>query len=79
MLGVKLAAESRDAAARDGFATATTQSALPGVKVDRAEGSTVQLHEAAISEGLQTVLRVRAKKTHSESHEGKNGSLNTVE
>lgn len=71
VLGVKLAAESRDAAACDGFATAATQSALPGVEVDWAEGSTVQLHEAAISEGLQTVLRVRAKKTHSESREGK--------
>lgn len=67
VLGVKLATESRDAAARDGLATATTQSALPGVEVQWAEGSTIQLLEAAISEGLQTVLGIRAEEKHRES------------
>lgn len=33
VLGVKLAIESRDAAARDGITAATTQRALPGVEV----------------------------------------------
>lgn len=33
VLGVKLAAESRDAATCDGLGAATTQSALPGVEV----------------------------------------------
>lgn len=56
VLGVKLAIESRDAAARDGLAAAATQSALPGVEVQWAEGSTVHLHETAVSERLHTVL-----------------------
>lgn len=55
MLRVKLAIESRDAAARDGLTTATTEGALPRVEVNGAEGSTIQLHETAISEGLQAV------------------------
>lgn len=53
---MKLAIESGDAAARDGLTAAATQSALPGVKVPRAEGSTIQFHETAIREGLQAVL-----------------------
>lgn len=59
MLGVKLAIHSRDAAADDGLSAATAQSALPGVKVKRAEGTTIELHETSISEGLQAVLRRR--------------------
>lgn len=75
MLGVKLATESRDAATHDGLTTATAQSALPGVKVLRAEGSTIQLHEAAISERLQTVLVIREGEKHRESHVTKEGSV----
>lgn len=71
VLGVKLAIESRDAAARDGLTTATAQSALPGVEVQWAEGSTIHLHEAAISEGLQTVLDIRTEEKHMESEVGK--------
>ena len=56
VLGVKLAIESGDAAACDGLAAAATQSALPGVEVQWAEGSTVHLHETAVSERLHTVL-----------------------
>lgn len=41
VLGVKLAIESRDAAACDGLATASAESALPGMEVLRAEGSTI--------------------------------------
>lgn len=61
MLRVELAIESRDAAARDGLTAAAAQSALPGVKMHRAEGSTIQLHETAISEGLQTVLDIKTE------------------
>lgn len=61
VLGVKLAIKSRDAAAHDGLTAATTQSALPGVEVQWAEGSTIQLHETAIGEGLQTVLDIRTE------------------
>lgn len=61
VLGMKLALESRDAAAYDGLATAAAQGALPGVKVQSTEGLTIQLHEAAISEGLQAVLERKAK------------------
>lgn len=56
VLGVKFAAKRRDAASRDGLATAAAQSALPGVEVEGAERSSIQLHEAAISEWFQTVL-----------------------
>lgn len=70
VLGVKLAAESRDAAARDGPATASTQGALLGVVVERAERSAVQLHEAAISEGLQTLLGESRGEEHRESYVG---------
>lgn len=56
VLGVKFAAKRRDAASRDGLTTAAAQSALPGVEVQGAERSSIKLHEAAISEWLQTVL-----------------------
>lgn len=56
MLRVKLAAQGRDAAARDGLAAGSTQGALAGVVVERAEQSAVQLHEAAVSEGLPALL-----------------------
>lgn len=56
VLRVKLAAQGRDAAARDGLAAASTQGALAGVVVERAEQSAVQLHEAAVSEGLPALL-----------------------
>ncbi len=71
VLGVKLAIQSRDAAARDGLTTATAESALPGVKVQRAEGSTIQLHETAVSERLQTVLHKRAEAKLKECDIGK--------
>lgn len=57
MLGVEPATHGRDAAAGDGGATRGTQRPLPGVVVLRAQGTTVQLQETAIGEGLQTVLR----------------------
>lgn len=56
MLGVKLAAQGRHAAARDGHAAASAQAALDGVVVERAEQSAVQLHEAAVREGLPALL-----------------------
>lgn len=56
VLGVKLAAQGRHAAARDGRAAAPAQAALDGVVVERAEQSAVQLHEAAVREGLPTLL-----------------------
>lgn len=56
MLGVKLAAQGRHAAARDGHAAAAAQAALDGVVVERAEQSAVQLHEAAVREGLPALL-----------------------
>ena len=61
VLGVKLAIEGGDAAARDGLAAAAAQGALPGVEVQRAEGSALQLHEAAVSERLQAVLGVKTE------------------
>lgn len=57
VLGVKLAIHRGDAAADDGLSAATAHSALPGVKVKRAEGTTIERHENSISEGLQAVLR----------------------
>lgn len=74
MFGVELATESRGAATRDGLTTAATQSALPGVEVLQAEGSTIQLHKAAISKRLQTVLGIRAEEKQRESHLRKEGS-----
>lgn len=71
VLGVKLAIKSGDAAARDWLATAAAQGALPGVEVQRAEGSTVQLHEAAVDEGLQTVLYVKTEEEDREKVGGK--------
>lgn len=73
VLRVKLAIESRDAAARDGLTTATTEGALPRVEVNGAEGSTIQLHETAISEGLQAVLDIRTEQKHRKSDMGKGG------
>lgn len=57
MFGVKVTAERRDAATRDGLAAPAAQRALPGVEVEGAERPSIQLHEAAISKGLQTVLK----------------------
>lgn len=59
MLRVKFAAERRDAASCDGLTAAAAQSALPGMEVEGAEWSSIQLHEAAISERLQTVLDLK--------------------
>lgn len=56
VLRVKLAAQGRDAAARDGLAAASAQGAPHRVVVERAEQSAVQLHEAAVSEGLPALL-----------------------
>lgn len=56
VLRVKLVIESRDAAACDGLAAAAAQSALSGMEVHGAQRSAVQLHEAAVGEGLETVL-----------------------
>lgn len=56
MLRVELALHSRDAAPRDGLSTAPTQCTLSGVEVQRAQGTTIQLQETTIVEGLQTVL-----------------------
>lgn len=56
MLGVKLEAQGRHAAARDGHAAASAQGALDGVVVERAEQSAVQLHVAAVGEGLPALL-----------------------
>lgn len=63
MFGVKLTAERRDAATRDGLATPAAQRALPGVEVVGAERPSIQLHEAAIGKGLQTVLFKKKKKS----------------
>lgn len=56
VLRVKFAAERWDTASRDGLTAAAAQSALPGVEVEGAERSSIQLHETAISKGLQTIL-----------------------
>lgn len=56
VLGVKLAAQGRHAAAHDGRAAAPAQGALDGVVVQRAEQPAVQLHEAAVREGLPALL-----------------------
>lgn len=61
MLRVKLAIESGDAAACDWLTAASTKRALPRVEVERAKGSTVQLHETAVSEGPQAVLGQRER------------------
>lgn len=61
VLWVELALQSGDAAARDGLPAAPAQRALSGVEVLRAEGAAAQLHEAAVSEGLQTVLGARVE------------------
>lgn len=58
---MKLALESRDAAAGDGLTAAAAQGALPRVKVQSAEGTTVQLHEAAVGKWLQAVLERKAR------------------
>lgn len=52
MLGVKFASERRDAASRDRLTASAAQSALPGMEVEGAERSSIQLHEAALSERL---------------------------
>lgn len=62
VFGVKLAAERRDAATHDGLTAAAAQSALSGVEVKGAERLSIQLHEAAIDERLQTVLGLKKKK-----------------
>ena len=62
VLRVKLAIQGRDAAAHDGLVAAAAQGALPAVEVQRAQGATVQLHEAAAAERLQTVLGSEAER-----------------
>ena len=74
MLRVKLAVEGGDAAACDGVTAAKTQSALPGVIVPRTEGPTIQLHETAAGEGLQTVL-MGARERDGESDGGEWGRV----
>lgn len=59
VLGVKFAAQRRNTASHDGLTAAAAQSALSGVEVEGAERSSTQLHEAAISKWLQTVLDLK--------------------
>lgn len=76
MLGVKFSIKSRDATACDWLATASTQSALPRVEVQRAEGSAIQLHETAVSEGLQAVLSEREKGSGRKDSKDEKGGIN---
>lgn len=78
VLRVKLAAQGRDAAARDGLAAASTQGALAGVVVERAEQSAVQLHEAAVSEGLPALLGGSGGEEHREGYVYGGGGMHGV-
>ena len=56
VLEVVLSPHGGDAAAADGLVALPAQQPLPGVEVQGTEGTAIQLHEAASSEGLQAVL-----------------------
>ena len=69
VLGVVLAPQGGDAAAGDGLLAAPAQHPLPGVEVQRTEGTSLQLHEAASGEGLQAVPLAGTEAIHSFSWE----------